>query len=169
MNLLQPLDPYVEALLNEFAMAHEVRDLGLLQMNLTLESYRHYWKTAKENTLCYPVELSSATVKAGATDKMISFLELDLLNIALKSGYSPERWKKLMDVMILKKSGVTHLSSLRTIVLFPVDCNFAFKHIGWEMMKAAEATYSSAPEQYDSRKYYRAIDLAVCKHWHMMF
>ncbi len=37
--------------------------------------------------------------------------------------------------MILKKSGNTLLNALRTIVLFPVDCNYAFKHIGREMMK----------------------------------
>jgi hypothetical protein len=68
-----------------------------------------------------------------------------------------------MDVMILKRSGLTDLSSLCTIVLFPVDCNYAFKHIRREMMKVAEATHSLAPEQYGSRKAHRAIDLAVNK------
>jgi hypothetical protein len=56
-----------------------------------------------------------------------------------------------LDVMILKKSGVTDLSGLRTIILFPVDCNYAFKHVGREMMKVAEATKALAPEQYGSR------------------
>jgi hypothetical protein len=48
--------------------------------------------------------------------------------------------------MILKKSGVTDLSGLRTIVLFLVDCNFAFKHVGGAMMQVAEKTKSLAPE-----------------------
>jgi len=65
--------------------------------------------------------------------------------------------------MIIKKSGVTDLSGLRTIVLFPVDCNYAFKHVGREMMKVAESTKSLAPEQYGSRKRHKAIDLAVNK------
>jgi hypothetical protein len=68
-----------------------------------------------------------------------------------------------LDVMLLKKSGLTDLSSLRTIVLFPVDYNFAFKHMGRAMMKIVEQTKSLAPEQYHSRKRHRAIDLAVSK------
>jgi hypothetical protein len=65
--------------------------------------------------------------------------------------------------MLQKKSGVTDLSALRTIVLFPVDCNYAFKHIWWKMMQIAELTKSLAPEQYGSRKRHKAIDLAVNK------
>jgi hypothetical protein len=102
-------------------------------------------------------------MKAGASDELIAEVECDLINIALASGYSPDRWRKLLDVMILKKSGVTQLSSLRTICLFPVDCIFAFKHIGREMMRIAESTNSLAPEQYGSRKGHRSIDLAVSK------
>jgi hypothetical protein len=65
--------------------------------------------------------------------------------------------------MIQKKSGVTDLSGLRTIVLFPVDCNFAFKHVGRTMMQVAESTQALAPEQYGSRRRHKAIDLAVNK------
>ncbi len=65
--------------------------------------------------------------------------------------------------MILKHSGLTDLASLQTIVLFQVDCNFAFKHIGREMMRIAEMTGSLAPEQYGSQKAYWAIDLATNK------
>jgi hypothetical protein len=68
-----------------------------------------------------------------------------------------------MDVMTLKKSGVTLLSSLRTIVLVPPDCNYAFKHISREMMMAAEMTKCLAPEQYGSRCLHRSICLTVSK------
>jgi hypothetical protein len=66
-------------------------------------------------------------------------------------------------VMIMKKAGYTHLSGLRTIVIFPVDCNFAFKHIGRSMMQVAEQTKALAQEQYGSRKGHRAINLATNK------
>jgi hypothetical protein len=65
--------------------------------------------------------------------------------------------------MLMKKSGVTDLSGLRTIVLFPVDCNFAFKHVGRSMMRIAKKTKSLATEQYGSRRQHKAIDLAVNK------
>ena len=38
---------------------------------------------------------------------------------------------------------------LHPIVLFPVDCNFAFKDIGRSMMRVAEKTKSIACEQYN--------------------
>jgi hypothetical protein len=82
--------------------------------------------------------MSFATMKVGATDDVISELECSLINIALRSGYSPERWRHLLDIMILKKSGITHLSSLHNICLFPVDCDYAFKHISREMMMITE-------------------------------
>jgi hypothetical protein len=67
----------------------------------------------------------------------------------------------MVDVMILKKAGLTSLSNLCTIVLFHPDCNYAFKYVGREMMRAAKTNGTFAPEQYGSRKRRRAIDLAV--------
>ncbi len=157
------VDPYTKAFIEELYMPQKVREMGKQTMAISLEEYKHFWKRANENISCYPAELSFATMKAGSYDDLIAEIECDLLNFVLASGYSPERWKKLFDVMILKKSGIMKLSSLRTICLFPVDCNYAFKHIGRKMMKIAEATGSLAPEQYGSRKGHRSIDLAVSK------
>ncbi len=145
------IDQHTCAFLVELIIPHAVRDLGPQQMTIPVENYRKFWRKANENISCYPDELSF-TMKGGASDDLISEVECDLINIALSSGYSPSRWKNLLDVMILKKAGLTQLSSLCTIVLFPMDCNFAFKHIGREMMKVVEATASLAPEQYGSRK-----------------
>jgi hypothetical protein len=55
------------------------------------------------------------------------------------------------------------LSGLWTIILFPVDCNYAFKHVGRTMMKTAEQANALAPEQYGIRKRHRSINLAVNK------
>jgi hypothetical protein len=138
-------------------------ELGPQSMRISLESYYAFWRKAKENTSSYPVALSFSTMKAGSLHSDIAKLECLLTSIPLQSGYSLKRWRNCMDVMILKKTGVTTLSSLRTVCLFPVDCNFAFKHIGRSMMHIAELTGSLAPEQYGSRKRRKATDLAVNK------
>jgi hypothetical protein len=124
-------------------------------MHMSLDSYRRFWKKAREETACFPGPLSFSTMKAGAFNKQIAEMDWVLTRIPLEVGFAPKRWKQCVDVMLLKKSGMTELSSLQTIVLFPVDCNFAFKHVGKEMMKIAE--------QYGSRKRHRAIDLALNK------
>lgn len=58
--------------------------------------------------------------------------------------------EKGIDVMILKKAGLTQVNSLRTIVLFHPDCNYALKFIGREIMFNAERNSTLAPEQYGS-------------------
>jgi hypothetical protein len=102
-------------------------------------------------------------MKAGAFDPQIATIDCMMTRIPLVVGFAPSCWKHCLDAMILKKSGITDLSGLRTIVLFPIDCNYAFKHVGREMMKVAKSTKSLAPEQYGSRKRYKAIHLAVNK------
>jgi hypothetical protein len=74
-----------------------------------------------------------------------------------------KKMEKMPGCHALKKICLMDLSSLRTIILFPVDCNFAFKHVGRAMMRIAEQTKSLALEQYGSRKHHKAIDLAVNK------
>lgn len=86
------LDQYTKAVIDELAMPPSaVRELGPQNMSISLESYRSFWKKANERISCYPAEMSFATMKAGATDDTIAEFECEMLNIALESGYSPER------------------------------------------------------------------------------
>jgi hypothetical protein len=107
-----PLDDYTKAFISELAMPDSVRSMGPQPMTVSLESYRQFWRKASENISCYPAALSFATMKASASDELISDLECGLINIAISCGYSPRRWKHFIDVMILNKSGVTLLSCL---------------------------------------------------------
>jgi len=157
------LDQRLLDVIAQWQMPAAVRQLGPLKMEMSVESYVKFWKKARENTSCYPSALSFSKMKAGALDPQITALDCKMARIPLAIGFVLKRWKHCLDVMIMKKSGITDLASLRTIVLFPVDCNYAFKHVGREMMKVAESTKSLAPEQYGSRKQHKAIDLAVNK------
>jgi hypothetical protein len=128
-----------------------------------VEEYRSYWRKAKENTSSYPSEINFSTLKAGAHSNTISTFDCIMTRLPITKGFSPSRWRKCIDVMILKKAGVTTLSSLCTIILFAADCNYAFKYIGRAMMKQAEQQRSLAPEQFGSRKGHKAIDQALNK------
>jgi hypothetical protein len=159
----EALSSYIVDMLSQWEKPEAIRSLEPVNMSLTLDQYRSFWNKANENISCYPSALSFSTMKAGSFDPDISFVDCTLTKIPLERGFAPSRWKHCLDVMILKKSGVTDLSGLRTIVLFPVDCNYAFKHVGRAMMKTAEQANALAPEQYGSRKRHRSINLAVNK------
>ncbi len=121
-------------------MPESIRELGPQTFDVSLEKYREFWKKSNDKTSCYPDSMSFATMKASASSEIASKLDCMMANIPLKGGFAPERWQKCINVMIMKRSGVTHLSGLRTIILFLVDCNYVFKHIGREMMAVAEKT-----------------------------
>jgi len=157
------LDSRILDVITQWQKPQAVRELEPVPMDISLDSYVAFWTKAREDTACYPSALSFSTMKAGAADCDITALDCSLTRIPLRYGFAPSRWKFCLDVMLQKKSGVTELSGLRTIVLFPVDCNFAFKHVRRSMMQVAERSKTLAPEQYGSRKRHKAIDLAVNK------
>jgi hypothetical protein len=124
------IDGRILDVIAQWQMPDKVQELGPLKMFLSVKTYTSFWLKARGNTACYPSALSFSTMKAGASDPLIATLDCLMTRIPLTAGFAPKRWKHCLDVMILKKSGVTDLTGLRTIVLFPVDCNFAFKHVG---------------------------------------
>jgi len=97
---------------------------------MPIETYRNYWRKAKERTSCYPGVLSFATLKAGAQDACITEFECIMMRGPLFAGYTPKNWKLCLDVMLLKKAGTTQVDALRMIMLFQPDCNYAFKFVG---------------------------------------
>ena len=103
------------------------------------------------------------SLMAGAQHDLVAELDATMTNIPLISGYSPTRWRKAIDAMLLKKQGLYLLNKLRTIVLFEPDFNWMNKMLGWSMMTFAESQHQLAPEQYGSRKYHKAIDQVVNK------
>jgi hypothetical protein len=157
------IDTHILDVIAEWQMPQAVHELGPLKMELNLKEYIDFWKKAREDTSCFLSAPSFSTMKAGAHDKTIASLDCSLTRIPLKFGFAPKCWKFCLNVMLMKKSGVTDISGLRTIVLFPVDCNYTFKHVSRSMMLIAEKNKSLAPEQYGSRKRHKAIDLAVNK------
>jgi hypothetical protein len=60
-----------------------------LDVAIPIETYRAYWKKAKETTSCYPEKLSFATLIAGAQDDVILEFEFIMTRIPLFSGYIP--------------------------------------------------------------------------------
>jgi hypothetical protein len=68
-----------------------------------------------------------------------------------------------IDALLLKKSGVTLVEKLRTIVLFQGNFNYLNKYIGRHMMKDSEAYEQLACEQYGSREGKNVIEQALNK------
>ena len=69
------LDSKILDVILQWQMPQEVRNLGPLKMELPVTDYIAFWKKAKEDTSCYPSDLSFSTMKAGASDPDIAALD----------------------------------------------------------------------------------------------
>jgi hypothetical protein len=75
---------------------------------------------------------------AGCTNDVIANFEATMANILLMSGYSPKRWQKPINCMLLKQEGNYNVDKLHTIVLFHPEANQNFKFLGRTVMAHAE-------------------------------
>ena len=78
-------------------------------------------------------------------------------------GFSPEKYKKVTDLQILKKENVHLLEKMRTIILFNSEFNNNNKWTSNKMLYNAEKHGILAKEQYGSRKKHDAITAALNK------
>ena len=128
-----------------------------------MEEYRWMWHRGREFTSCGISGLHFGHFQASSNDPEIGAMDKWFIEVALRTGYSLQRWRKGIDVMIPKKVDSIRVDKLRTIVLLEPDFNFTNKIIGKRVMANAERAQSIAPEQFGSRKNKSAIIHAVNK------
>lgn len=147
-------DFYAKGLLEFLLRPQHVEDFS---MEVTIDDYIQGWRRAKERTSAGPSRLHFGHFKSLIESPELAELEVTLLNILVRSGYSPSRWRKGLNVMLLKKLGCYDPKTFRTILLYEADLNFLLKLLGRRMMANAERHGLLAREQYGSRKNHTAI------------
>ena len=130
---------------------------------VSVDKHCQGWKRAKEQTSSGKSGITFGHLKAGAMCPEIAEFEAQMADIPYKSGMSPARWNKALNVMLEKKKGNFRVDKLRAIVLFEADFNQNNKQLGRETMFTAEDLKLIAQEQYGSRKYFSAIDHSLNK------
>lgn len=115
-------------------------------------------KLVREKTSSGPSDVTPAMVKAEATDPELAHQNWMSSNYVWCSGYSPDRFRTALDLLIHKKPGDNRVHRLRPIMLFDIECNIHNKRLGWFAMQRAEECEGVAPEQYGSRKH-KAADI----------
>jgi len=94
---------------------------------------------------------------AGTFNPEILVINATLANIPLHSGFTYDRWKKGVNVMIEKMCGDFNVEKLWIILLFEADFNANNKWIGQAIMYQVEQANLLAEEQFGSHKFKSAI------------
>ena len=114
----------------------------------SLDYFNESWKKMREQTASRDIHFGH--YKAATETPNIMQFHYQLAEIPFRTGYSPQRWKKATNVMILKKENNTDVDKLRTLVLFECDFNHNNKFLGRSMMEHMKTKEFNASEQYSA-------------------
>ena len=128
------MEPYAVQFLSYLKMETAVSTQPPISKVISTQSYRDSWKKMKPNASSSPFGPTFVHYIAGSRDQQIAEFDATMANIPYASGYSPEVWIKMVDVLIPKKTTSSAIEKLRIIVLFHALFNMNNKRIGREMV-----------------------------------
>ncbi len=109
-----------------------------LQMDntfITAEEFSQFWNKARESTSSSYSGRHFGHCKAAASGPLLSRIHAKFFTLISTKGYSLNRWKKRIQVILEKKQGLIRVDKLRAILLMEADFNFMNKFfIGYKMM-----------------------------------
>jgi hypothetical protein len=106
------MDPYAIQFLAHLKMDPVVRDNGPISKAISTKSYQDSWKRMKPNMSSSPFGPAFVHYIAGSHDDQIAAFDATMANIPYASGYSPEAWMKMVDVLIPKKTTSSAIEKL---------------------------------------------------------
>ena len=110
------------------------------------KTHTESWKCRKEKTTTY--NQSMAHYKAIFSDKFISWFFFQRADIPETTGYSPQRHRRCVDLMIMKKHMNFDIKKQRTLGILDTEFNQNNKRIGNEGMRNATKLNKVAKEQF---------------------
>lgn len=128
---------------------------------ISTEDHIRGWKRAKVNTSSGMSNLHFGMFKANAQDIYLAEIDASMRSIAYTTGYAFRRWKRGVDVQLLKRSKDYRADKLRTILLLEADFNMNNKVLGADAMKAGESRNQLAADNYGGRKWFRTAEVSL--------
>ena len=159
----QYLDIYTKKLLKALARPPHLRHVPEIDISYSSTEYKTGWAKMKEKTTSGLSKIHFGHHLACTKHNSNANFESQMCAIPYQTGYSPKRYQKSVNAMLLKKAGKTDVDSLRTIVLLEPDFNHMNKKLGRDVMFHAEKHNLIAPEQFGSRKGHSSIDQVLIK------
>ena len=151
-------DRFTKMLLEEMRIPTNVKRLKPADLEWTPQELETAWKKQKLQTSAEPTGLSFAHLMVGALHPEIAMVDAALHNLPFQLGFSPDSWKAITDVAILKKPGEYSVEKMRTIMLMDSYFNMNNKRLGRLIMAQQEESKTAPSEAYGGRKNHRAVD-----------
>ena len=111
----------------------------------------------RERTSGEPSVLSFAHYKTASMDDDLNEIDTMLRLVPLILGFTPEAWKFITDVEILKRAGEYKVAKMRLIQLMSPEFQINNKMFGRHALAHAKKAGEVSANQHGSRKNHKAI------------
>ena len=156
-------DKYLADLLHYMRMPENIAAEGGFQIKIDMEDNTKFWRKQKGKTASEETGTGFTKMKAPAEDTRLSKFDTKLRNLPMKYGFSPNVWKEMTNVEILKKAEVWNVEKLRMIIMMHTQFNANNKKLGKEMLQYADSKGAIAKKQFGSCKQHLCIKAALNK------
>jgi hypothetical protein len=114
------------------------------------------WMRQDKRTSSEPTGLSFNHYKAASQDPTLAAFDALLWNILYVNGFTPEIWKNITNIKILKKTGMYDIHLMHTIQLMNSGLSLNSKKLGCDMMSKGEEVKLIAKEQIGSHRQHQS-------------
>ena len=128
---------------------------------ITTADHVRAFKKAKERTSAGMSGLHFGMFKAHTKKERLAAFDASMRSMAYTTGYAYKRWKKGLDVQLLKRARVWLARKLRTILLLEADFNMNNKAIGADAMRMGEHHGCLTRDNYGGRKGLQAAEVSM--------
>ena len=145
-----------------------LEDANTVDVNITLEQYKNFWKHKRESTVTSPFGLHIGHYRSCLGIEFSDALDVHrkMLLLPFKFAYVPERWAQTVQILLEKDSGAPWTHRLRIIELFDSQLNAGLQIIfGKRMVRNALDRGLIHPSTYGSIPNRTAQDAAIEKLW----
>ena len=103
-NFIPPLDsdPPTAILLNKIARIRSKMNTGKVDVTVSTEDFQYYWRRVKERISSSYFKLHFGHYKSAAHSEFLSSCHAAKLSLITKTGCTPERWARVLNVMLEK-------------------------------------------------------------------
>ena len=154
-------DQYAQELLQEMQRPSPARNPHHLRTIVTTEDHIKAWKKAKEKTASGMSGLHFGMHKANCLHRSPADLDASQRSVAHSTGYCYKRWKKGLNVQLLKQSQDFWATKQRIILLMEADFNMNNKAMGADAMQAGKQLGALARDNYGGRKGLQAAEVSM--------
>ena len=156
-------DEGVREFLTEVKIPTPILESSPIQAHISPQDHKQYWERAREATQSSISGMDFSFYKSVVQDEELNAITSTFIDIPFRSGYTPNRWRRSLNVHIMKEDNNFKPEKQRTIHLIEASFSEGAKIIFSKRMMENARLKKVIPQDQYARKGGKAIEAVLHK------